>query len=402
MPQSQKNSGDDAGLNLMAGLAGVIIMPVVLWFVFHTQISTVFLPIFGAIARMWAWAPWAQTEHHHAYMAELSRVISVANRSEITWIQFLWLGNKAMQNLLPLLIPAGLLIIRSIRHVDDSLAFKSKMDLSALAERMSVAFPASTPVLDLDLISGDPDVGPWRRMDDYLGFALRHQLLRTRTNKVITERSDEIRASFFDERMAFDVFAKQLGPQTSKCWASLIDDRPHAAALAAVFAARINRKTSEANDILDQLARSYVAGDGKSGYQMDLSMARKAWDRYAHTEAVSEIAGRHAHLHCSLSLLLHKARYESGVLQPAWFIWLKPVDRTLWYALHQVGLRVGAIEAGGVRAQMLAEDKNKGSISNPMVEQAVVALRMHLIDELWLVDTTSGADDPTKLDAEAA
>ena len=58
--------------------------------------------------------------------------------------------------------------------------------------------------------------------------------------------------------------------------------------------------------------------------------------------------------------LLNEARLKSGVLAPAQFVWLKLVDRRLWYALHSLGFETEGsgrylhpnprIEAAGARA----------------------------------------------------
>jgi intracellular multiplication protein IcmP len=83
--------------------------------------------------------------------------------------------------------------------------------------------------------------------------------------------------------------------------------------------------------------------------------------------------------------LLNEARLKAGVLAPAQFVWLKLVDRRLWYALHSLGFETDGfgrylhpnprIEAAGARDHWAAERIAARPILTPEIERALNAAR---------------------------
>lgn len=393
--QRSGNSVDDPMLGMGLMLAVFAALAIAVWIIFHTQISASLMRFYHFCAGIWLWAPFLITDGYFDRMTALRAGIRAADPSAMTFMNVVNLGNVALRNLLPFFLPIMFFVLRGLYRGSNADQFTQIMDFEGLIKRVNTKTPASTPVLHLDLVQTDPDVGPWRRMDDYITFSVRNGLLRTATDRVIAEVSPDIRARYFDHAKACQVFQKQLGPKTTESWEQLRSRKPQAYVLAAAFCARINREKLAADALLDRVARTFVEGDAKTGkaHQIDVAAADRLWKKYSQTPKVLDIIYRHAYLHVSLAELLHRARYASGVLHPAWFLWLKPVDRTFWYAMHQVGMRVGTIEAGGVRAHYLAELKNGGPLDRPTVGEAATALRTHLISESWLVDDAQDVVD---------
>lgn len=56
------------------------------------------------------------------------------------------------------------------------------------------------------------------------------------------------------------------------------------------------------------------------------------------------------------------------------FLWLKPVDRPLWFMLNNVGRRTAFTEVAGPMAHWLAEKVIGRKLIVPMVNQATTAL----------------------------
>lgn len=84
--------------------------------------------------------------------------------------------------------------------------------------------------------------------------------------------------------------------------------------------------------------------------------------------------------------LMERAREYGGILITADFIWLKPVDRQLFYVLNSAGRKTPQIEAAGAFAQYFAEDVFGRPFPTPEVEMAVVALKKFLVKEGWTPD----------------
>src|SRR5262249_20925061 len=116
------------------------------------------------------------------------------------------------------------------------------------------------------------------------------------------------------------VFTLQLGPY----WDRFERCPPHVCALAAVFLARMNRDREAATHILESIDKSYDVG--KTNYSVAMSTLKK----YQHHENVQKIISKHAYLLTVMASLLLDAR-EDGVVPSSEFLWLKPIDRRLWY-----------------------------------------------------------------------
>jgi len=65
---------------------------------------------------------------------------------------------------------------------------------------------------------------------------------------------------------------------------------------------------------------------------------------------------------------------RSGIVANSSYLWLKPVDRALWYTLNNVGRKAVFTEMGAVHAHWLAEKKLGFALTEPMVEEAIYGL----------------------------
>src|SRR5262249_39739805 len=139
------------------------------------------------------------------------------------------------------------------------------------------------------------------------------------------------------------LFALQLGP----VYTGSRNLPPHARALFAVFAARINAASKEAEAVLKELNN---AAQSKS---FKLSSVDRLLAKHEKTKLVQEIEKSHAYVTTVMASMLEGAR-EDGVQASADFLWLKPLDRRLWYILNTVGRQTPFIEVAGIFAHWLA------------------------------------------------
>ena len=84
---------------------------------------------------------------------------------------------------------------------------------------------------------------------------------------------------------------------------------------------------------------------------------------------------RHAYVFTFMATMLEIARAD-GVLASAEFLWLKPLDRRLWYVLNAVGRQTCLVEVAGSFAHWLAEKKLGRGLRTPMIKEAVNSLEM--------------------------
>lgn len=75
---------------------------------------------------------------------------------------------------------------------------------------------------------------------------------------------------------------------------------------------------------------------------------------------------------------------EDGVLPSCDFLWVKPLDRRLWYVINNVGRQTPAVEVGGIFSHWNTETALKRPLSVPLVIDAVNALEVALSEILYI------------------
>jgi intracellular multiplication protein IcmP len=95
-----------------------------------------------------------------------------------------------------------------------------------------------------------------------------------------------------------------------------------------------------------------------------------------------KIVAGHAYITTAMASLLNISR-EAGVLATSEFIWLKPLDRRMWFMLNSVGRPTAVAEISGAFAHWLAEKKLGIPLVIPMVDEAVTGLELALKDILY-------------------
>lgn len=245
------------------------------------------------------------------------------------------------------------------------LKYRTVHSMKSLRAQEQHNWPAIMPVVKEDLTNTDVNIGPWAMALTPMEFARKYDLLR-KEDKILDEAMPGLEMTAgIRKGDAKRVFTLQLGPY----WDGFDRCPPHVAALAAVFIARMNRDRSAATKILKEIDQSYVAG------KPDYSSAKPVLSKYKNIESVREIIHAHAYMLTTMASLLEAARLD-GVLPCSEFLWLKPVDRRLWYMLNCVGRQTPFAEVGGPFAHWKAERALGRRSLMPMVEEASKALEI--------------------------
>ncbi|MDF2868299.1 MAG: icmP [Gammaproteobacteria bacterium] len=237
--------------------------------------------------------------------------------------------------------------------------------MQTLLEEEKHNWPQIAPVVNLNLLSQDIEKGPWAMSMTATIFAKHHQLLveepEIPNSETISHKRKLRYALLKDE--ATRVFSLQMG----KYWTSADDLSIHAKALFAIFAAKANHDRTASTDLLNQIAASALVG------KLDFTGVQELLDKYKNSKAVQKIVSKHAYILTALASLLELARRD-GVLATAEFLWLKPVDRRLWYMLNNVGRQTAFVETAGPFSHWLAERAIGHKLLMPMIEPAVNGL----------------------------
>jgi len=344
--QQQSDSGHDSMIILIA----IAFMTLVIWFFFGSTIKEYYL-----LARLY----WVKF-----YIAILPNFLVTESFYEIySALDILtpeeW--TPEMRHHLDvairpyLLFPLGLVFGGFVFYVfrkNPSNSFKRVLNRNSLLRSEVRIWPWVAPILDKDLVALSIDDGAWAMARPPLEFA-RHYRLFEKDNRTI------------DKKKAERLFASQLGD----LWNGPKSLKPHARALFACFIAQACRDKESSQNGLKSLTLNMAAG------KMDYTFADVLIKKHINNPIVQEVFKKHAYKVTVLRAMLELAR-KNGVLPPNYFLWLRPIDRSLWYSLNCVGRLTPFSEVAGVHAHHLAEKIANTAIERPYVIKAVDALEL--------------------------
>ena len=241
-------------------------------------------------------------------------------------------------------------------------------DTQSLRKLEQDNWPQIKPIVKLDLVKQKLGEGAWSMALSPMQFCKENNLLDVTTKNgkyIATVRRGA----------AYRILSLQLGPK----WDGLEVLPLHLQALFAIFAARIEGDKKGAENLLDQIS-AMTAEDN-----FEFSGTTELLHKHVNSKKVAKIVGLHGYITTVLASMLIGAR-ESGVLATAEFIWLKPVDRRMWYMLNSVGRPTAVAEISGAFAHWLAEKKLGLPLIVPMVEEAVRGLELAVSEMIYKPD----------------
>lgn len=276
-----------------------------------------------------------------------------------------------------------------------------RFNMESLLKNNAESFPCLRPVVGRGkyLLSPEShDSGLWRIARTPVQFALEHGLLLDEQGEPFTPEqalknglpSTALPAwghARLDEGKAGVVLTAQLG-KPFEGYEGLSSCRR---ALAAAFLAYAGGNKKGCIALLDAVSLSYAEENGQASCPLledgnFVGKLKKEWDCRA-----SILSEKCLSIHAAYELpwfmaLLYRAR-QKGVLASSQFLWLRPLDRPLWYALNQCGGRAAWAEGFAAWAHYQAEEKAGKALSEPHVQPAVASLRQSLAAQGWLKDT---------------
>jgi len=367
---SWPSADDNTGFNLIVVVLGCVIGAWLLWSAFHIEVSSAVLALLDhqvAFTRLFT--------HRFDLMYRQIRAIDPDSAT----LGDLYRASRAVGMFFRLPAAALLLVLAAACGAWAApVRFRRAFDLDGLLREQAKSFPLTAAIVRRRLQLSQPAVGTPRPAD----YAL---------------TPDEWIARFatgsgggFDETAARRMLRHQLGPR----WLGIAQASPQVRATFAVFALHLAQRRIEALRLLGDLSTglSDPDRDQPEGPERPLALPAAALaeadnvlrDDLLVAPALA-IANRHAYTNTALMALLNAARLQAGVLAPAQFVWLKLVDRPLWYALSSLGFGSAGIgrslhpnprvEALGARDHWAAERLVGGPAVEPSLDRAVEALR---------------------------
>lgn len=302
---------------------------------------------------------------HDEALQQAIVLMKTTDPASVDWNQLVMLttqvGNYIRYPVMVFALTLAVLLYRS----DITRKFHKTYTMKTLSEQEKSNWPSIVPVLNLDLSHQDINVGPWAMALTPVEFAKKNNLMKKNDFLGDDVLPGQEMTAGIRRGDAKRVFTLQLGP----AWAGFGRCSAHVRALAAVFLSRMNRDKDTASAILRRLDQHFSTG------KFDDSQVNGVILQYQNDEKTQEILQKHAYLLTVMASLLEASR-DDGVVPSAEFLWLKTVDRRLWYMLNSVGRQTPFVEVSGPFAHWRAEKAMGHRFVAPMIDEAIKALEI--------------------------
>lgn len=218
--------------------------------------------------------------------------------------------------------------------------YHRKLTLETLIKEQAKSFPSIAP-----FVKFNPLKLPFRVVGQAVPSTLPMFAEALAPEEWIAYHEIQMQNRQLDANQTYQALMQQLGGR----WQGPQNLPLHAQGLYAAFALRHARKRKDSEDLLGQMAQSWSPENGLMLPSKVKSRIRKIINDPKLGGAIRKYADQHAYETTALLRCLNRARQEGGVLAPASFLWLRGVDRDLWYPLNNLGRRsyhtegVGAI-----------------------------------------------------------
>lgn len=252
--------------------------------------------------------------------------------------------------------------------------FSKTFSLASFRDQEKTNWPQIIPASKVDLINSDIKQGEWASASTPMEFAKKNELLEIIVNPNPNPILKELaKVAKLKESRARQVFAAQLG----HLWQGPDKLPIHTKALFAIFAAIANQEVTAPHALLRQynISLEYQKIPDFTGYEPLL-------EKYKDSKVIKKIEKQHAYVLTIMAALLEIAR-TNGVLACADFLWLKIVDRQLWYMLQNVGRRGAFPEVAGAVAHWRIESRMQKRLISPMIDEAVKALKTAITETIY-------------------
>lgn len=183
-----------------------------------------------------------------------------------------------------------------------------------------------------------------------------------------------------NEDGAEEAFARQLG----KPWTGF-HDAPHYAQAILLMAHRTLKEGSHADGIIRLRGEFAMAYNAKNIKKVKEIIKREVEADKDRPKLINRICSSHAYLNTAvLAFMAWCGPFgewdggEGSINCPAMWLWLKDVDRTMWYVLQQHGRRMFFIEGAGAVSHYYVEHLLQSPENEPHMDGALDGLEAYL------------------------
>lgn len=239
--------------------------------------------------------------------------------------------------------------------------YKRVLNMNTLRQSEVKLWPYIAPVIDIDFMKEDFFKGPYAMAMKPYDFCVKYRLLMEEKNLASL---DKVKAS--------KLFVAQLG----RPFNGLSSLKKHEKAFIAICAAHGLGHKDEAFKAINEIALSARHTPINKMPSFD---SCKDLYKYLDDEEVLRNLRKSSYVYPMIMFMIEFAR-GTGVFPPSFFVWIKPRERVMWYAIDCVGRDTPFVEVAGIWGHWLAEKIAKHSLPVPYVKNAVVGLEKALAE----------------------
>ncbi len=307
---------------------------------------------------------------------------------------------------------AGLLCLLGIASIfmGKTSSLVRKFNMESLLQNNAESFACLRPIVGRGkylLSAKSYDQGLWCMAQSPLQFAIVQELLTNSegnaleaqdvlVNGLANHDSAAFGKAVFESEKAATALEAQLGNARQE-FAEL---SPCKKVLIASFMAYADGNKQGCLDVLDAVATHYNEKNDSAFcplFKQESFLQKVTFLHERHVGILQDsLVQKHIHYELPFFMALLTRARKKGVLASSQFIWLRPLDRPLWYALHQCGGHTAWAEALAPWAHYMAEEKAQKTLTTPHISRGVSALHKALDNQGWLINS-----DPSRTYAEA-
>ncbi|MDO8954494.1 MAG: type IVB secretion system coupling complex protein DotM/IcmP [Gammaproteobacteria bacterium] len=348
----QKTEGNEMDILLLAG--GAFLIGAIILFFFRVQILSFLL-----------WIKYYELELISYFVPDrvyqgLQNWVKLTPAQRVSYDQLMLLSNEVGDTLKYPCMVVTIILGFALAFFHPKNSFNSTESMASLGVKLHDDFPNIQVVAGFDLVTEPIDEGLWAMGQTPIEFGRKHKLLY---------RDSETQVIMVDRLKAKVIFCQQLGP----LWPGIDHLPAYQKALFAAFAAFASYQRDEAELFLANIERLVTKNKLIKG-NLDFPGTDTLLKKYGHSPVVKDILEKHAYLYTAFTEMLVAAR-RSGIVANSSYLWVKPLDRPLWYTLNNVGRKAIFTEMAAVHAHWLAEKKLGFALTEPMVEEAIHGLQ---------------------------
>lgn len=424
MAANSGQPGNDGLIDMFSPLLIVGALFIIVWAIWALHQETIIALLFNAvrfISIAGQYIAWLYPDSMAANFGSWSQSLHLANYGEYGWDAAKIMIGVISHTLALFIFPWMVIRVAFLSKGHVVNRFVRNFNLQMLAKRNAQYYAAIPPILNEDLINTPIHQGPWAMARAPMDYCLEHGLIyalqrrhqsASRLSALLGTGGDEdgngdkrrYIKGWTEKKMDWALESKrgalppasQMRLDRESCDQKLVEqlgtlwsgsgnlDQFEQCVLAIIYVG-IGESLNKARALALEKAQSFRRKDRKGRHRpkIDMSGIPEILAKYDNHPVIKKVTRQHAYKTTVFCGLL-EAMWKKGIFTTSEILWLRPVNRTLFYSLNQLGGDRPFIEASGPWAHYIVEKTVGQAVKAPCIEAGSDAIEAMLFEEEWI------------------